>query len=723
MDSHDFLHDRYDELNESPMQRKLRKLAPMPIGCVFIQWPEMSDADIRGHFRQMRELGYTCLKGIMTCPGTSMKKLQLMALEEGLCPWWYDEGGWRELTPELLEELGLPPDMELDQARKNQVVLDYQRSVFEQRIEQDAAKKRHGRQKSAFLPGERDVNAVPGTNIITAGTQLDEEDFPQFVQWLQKTYKDVAELMYAWNFESSSFRQRRWESWDDVASGLARVPMREFRHLRDILRFKSDRKLELLRTRMEKSQKIDPDVPVRAGGEISIFLPHTAAGIDMEGYAEVMAEGGCFYPSMHPGWHLEEVGFELVRPTYMQAAMCVDWAKGVWSATIESSGGPQWWSGGGKVPFVDEVRNSQPAFTFDEGTMTQLICTYLGAGFKGVGLWCWNPRDAGWEAGEYALCDRNNCVTPRARRVGELGRAMCRYRRELWQAHKEPLVGLFQDWENDAMWAALSTCGRDSYKTHPVRARIGAARALINANVPWEHVTMRQLEKGLAARYPVIYLPAVMCLTSRMIEILSEYVKGGGRLVLDMPGAWLDERGHLISTQSGSPFEQLFGVVLHEYAYCRNEPFSIDDMFLRGFTAVMTPTTARVLKNYGQGGAAVTENSIGKGSAVILGAEASLQCMRPGNLAMESLLVNTALGDYEPQFTCADVLVYRLAAPQADHYFLLNDGPERNVKLDFSQWRYKNAVDAVTEEKVDLSNIAVGSHDARWIRCSGKTSN
>ena len=50
---------------------------------------------------------------------------------------------------------------------------------------------------------------------------------------------------------------------------------------------------------------------------------------------------------------------------------------------------------------------------------------------------------------------------------------------------------------------------------------------------------------------------------------------------------------------------------------------TIGDVPLEGFTAVMTPTTAKVLASYtGYGGAAITENSLG--TAVILGAEASL---------------------------------------------------------------------------------------------------
>ncbi len=692
----------------------------MPIGCVFIQWPEMNEEDVRSHLRAMKRLGYSCIKGQMLCEDMTFARFAEIALEEGIIPWWYDIGGWEEITPELLEKLGLPADMDIDAAIGHPEMQRYQEQVMRRRIERQDAERRAGKERRGrFLPAKSDPNAVAGVVKSPEGTTLPDEAIPHFVEWLKKTYGDVDSLKHSWNVWSSSFGgpARKWQSWDDVAADIGSYTQREFRHLRDILRFKADVQLDRLRQRVEEDREIDPHEPVRAGGEISIFLPHTSWGIDMEGYAEIMAEAGAFYPSMHPGWHLEEVEFELVRPTYMQSSMCADWARGNWSAPLESSGGPQWWSGGGKVPFVADVRQLQPAFTFTPGTMSQLIYSYLGAGFRGFGLWCWNPRDAGWEAGEYALCDRNNNVTPRAERVGAIGKAMQHYRRELWQAHKEPWVGLYQDWENDAMWAALATPGRDRYKMEPIRARIGAARALINANVPWEHVTGRQLAGGLGPRYRCIYLPAAMRLSSDLIALLTEYVKKGGRVVLDMPGAWLDERGHLVDTSEGSAFEELFGAVLHEYGYSNNIPGRIGDLDLPGFAMVATATKAKVTAEYAHGGAAITEHHLGEGTAVLLGTQASLGTFRPGHVALEKLLVDTALGDHTLPFSCDGAIVYRLAAPEADHYFLINDGPARRVALELKAWSCRTATDPVTGESLDLAAIDIEAHGGRWVRC------
>ncbi len=161
---HDYLHQLHDSLHDTPMKRELRRLAPMPIGCVFIQWPSMSEEDVRGHFRAMKEAGFTCLKGLMTCPGTSRPKLQHMAIDEGLSPWWYDQGGWEDISPQLLTKLGLPADMDVDEAMAHPKMLEHQKQLMHDRVDRQAARPpvRGGR----FLPAKHDPNAVPGQNVL-----------------------------------------------------------------------------------------------------------------------------------------------------------------------------------------------------------------------------------------------------------------------------------------------------------------------------------------------------------------------------------------------------------------------------------------------------------------------------------------------------------------------------------------------------------------------------
>jgi beta-galactosidase len=114
---------------------------------------------------------------------------------------------------------------------------------------------------------------------------------------------------------------------------------------------------------------------------------------------------------------------------------------------------------------------------------------------------------------------------------------------------------------------------------------------------------------------------------------------------------------------------------------------------------------------------AVTEAGVGAGTAVVLGFEASLLCFKPGNEAAERLLVDHALGPHRSPYSCRDAIAYRLAAPDADHYFLINDGPARRATLDTRDFRYRRVSDVVTQEELPIGEpIALPSHGGRWLR-------
>ena len=712
MSSHDpFLTELYDRLHETPMQRKLRRIAPMPVGVVFIEWPGMTEDDARAHFRLMKELGFTCLKGLHPCPGTDAAKLMHAALDEGIIPWWYDEAGWEAITDELLAELGIPVETPIDEVRRDPRFLAHQERIMRRRIDEYAARPRR--------PVRPEIEA-DFLRKFSFDAELPAAARKDFVVWLKETYGRPEAVWEAWNIHHAMVPgpARPWASWDALHAELGELLNgREYRRTRDVLRFKADLYLQRARSRREAAAELDPNEPVRAGGEMGLLLPFVARATDMEGIADEMAHGGSFYPSIHLGWHFEEVDFEVTRPAYMMASLVQDWFKGGWSAAWESTGGPQQLSGG-KAPFWPPARDKTPGFTVDAGVMTQLMLSYLAGGFKGFGFWCWNARTAGWEGGEYAVLDRILQPTDRARQMGRIGRAARRLRDELWAARKEPLVGVLTDFDADAIWAAAAVLGREHYKHRPMQARVGISRALINANVPWEHVTGTDLRAGLAGRYRVICLPAMLGLPQDLLEILSAYVAAGGRLVADAPSFWYDEFGRLFPTAEGTTFERTFGCSIRDFQYSSNVPRAIDGRVLDGFVYDLERTTADVRAKYDTGRAAVVENRLGDGSAVLIGCEAARACFRPGDADAERRIVAWALGPNESPYACDGAVAYRLAAPAADHYFLISDGPAAEARLDTKQFHYAAVTDAVTGETVDLNApIRLPAHSGRWLRC------
>ncbi len=705
MPSDPFLRDVYDRIHQTDQQDKFRRIHPMPVGVVFIERPGMGPEDWRKHLRKMKELGFTALKGISLCRGSDRRKFMHMALDEGIIPWWYGQGGWEPITDALLDSLGIDKNLPIDQIREHPKMQEHQETVLRERVD--------AQHESRPLFAHR-----IDRRVFSFDRELHPEAVGQFIVWLQKTYGDLETLWEAWNLHHANISgpMQMWDSWQDVAAALPElIGQREYRRIRDVLRFKADWYNEQLARRVRDQQAQDPHEPLRAGGEMGLFLPFASRSLDMEGIAELMAEGGSFYPSIHLAWHFEEVFYEAPKSVYMQASLVVDWFKGGWTAPWESTGGPQQLSGGKGL--FEGAEAFTPGFTVDAGVMTQLMLSYLAAGMRGFGLWCWSARTAGWEAGEFALLDRNDEVCERTVQVGRIGQAAQRYRDELWQARKEPVVGVFTDFENEAMWAAVATNGRDKFRHFGVQARIGATRALINANIPFEHVTGSDLRNGLAGRYRTIYLPAVLAIDSGLAEILEEYVRQGGRLVMDLPSAWLDEFGRLLPTGQGSWFERTFGAKLRDYQFSRNVIWRLDGREMEGFVTELEPTGAEVVRRFDNGLAAQTVHNLGKGQAVIAAHELSLACWKQGNEWAESRIAELALADAQPPFTCREVQVYRLAGAQADHYFLINPGGAVQAQLDTGSMQYSEIRDAISQETLPPGEpIEVQAHCGRWLR-------
>ena len=707
-----FMTGLYDQLHDSPMQRKFKKIHPWPVGTVFIKLPGMSEEEIREHFRMMKRLGFTCLKQLCLHSDDDEKKIMHMALDEGIIPWWCDEGGWEDPTPELLEFLGISPEISIEELRNHPVWLKRQDSIMRHRIDLGIER--------VHMTASNSGDGLPGT-LKKFEYGLPEEMASDFVSWLKEQYKTVDNLKLAWNFNHTLIRSRPWETWEEVEQEV--IPLinkerQEYRRIRDVLRFKTDLYLAGMEKKMRKALEQDPNMPLRAGGEMSLFLPMAMFSTDMEAIAELMKEGGSYYPSIHLSWHFEEVDFEDLRPVYMQASIATDWFKGGWAATWESTGGPQQFTGG-KGIFYEPVRDQTPGFTVDENTMTQLMLSWVAGGFKGFGLWSWNTRTAGWEAGEYGLLDSDNQITERAIIAGKIGSACQRLRDELWEARKEPVVGIFYDWDMESIWAAASVGGREHFRSMPVFARIGVSRAMINKNVPWEHITAKNIRSGLAPRYKSIILPACLAIDEELLPILKEYVEQGGRLVLDAPGGWFDYFGRLLNTSQGSDFEQLFGVRIANLQYSNpiSRPWKIQGHLLEGTTMDLVPTSAVVTVCFDDGKPAVTEKKLGRGSAVVMGYQASLMCKKPGNLQVETWLMEAVLGTHKLPYACNECIVYRLAASGADHYFLLNDGEAVRAYLHTGEYRYASAEDPVSGEKIRHDEpIDVPGYGGRWIR-------
>ncbi|WP_375583529.1 beta-galactosidase trimerization domain-containing protein [Cyclobacterium xiamenense] len=712
---HDFLHDLYDSRHHSAAQQRYRDLAPVPAGVVYIQRPGEGEAEIRWHFRTMKELGFTNLKQIMPLPDWSLEDIQRIALEEGLIPWWYAEGGWDPIGPELLQKLGLPTGMELSEVRRHPKMIAYQTEFLKKRVQRYAEEVRRTGHRERIRGSSSAYDPIVGKR----GLDLSDRGKELFVTWAKEQYQTIEQLNFAHNQHHHGLATggKPYTSWEDFEKRWPTYNHRELRIVRDILRFKADYGISALEEKVKSFREIDPDAPYRAGGELGLFRPHAYFGVNFPGIAEAMKDVGSFYPSIHFTWHFDQVRDELGPTVYMQASYIQDMFKGGWSGGWETTGGPQQFGG-------EKFGQNNKGFTVDAPEMEQFVLSMLAAGFKGWGLWSWSVRTAGAEVGEYALLDHQNNVTERAIAVGKIAKAMQKYREEIWSMHKEPQVGVFFDWDNEAMWTALSLKGQDSLRYRPMEARVGLTRALINSDIPFEFVNKQDLEAGLAQRYPVIYLPAILALDASIVSILTEYVSRGGRLVMDMPGAWMDTYSALFPRGSDSDFADLFGVILREYQFSGiNRNWSVQGAALKGSIGDIQPVSAQVVQRFDNGKAAITSQKKGKGEAILIGYEAARACFRPHQDFAEKRLLHAILPDgIKAPVSSEQAIVYRLAGPESDHYFLLNEQAEPiDASLAIETPTYVEMEDAVSGEKIPLhAPVRIKAHGARWLRMQKK---
>jgi beta-galactosidase len=717
-----FLLNKYLEINNSPMQQKLRSLKPFPVGVVYYQQRGDQLEDIKNEFRIIKELGFTALKQIQLVapynPENFKEQVFHAAIEEGISPWYYGKAGWITITQPLLDSLGIAlenTENNLLAIQTHPRMLEYQDAMFHKRVKRMSQK-----------PAKPRGMGEPGRN----SPYLTERLVPEFSRWLKRKYQTLDALKDAWNFGYTG--NPTVNSFNDAAKLMQATytdefgnrwgkKSRDFRRMRDAMRFQADLIIENYDQTMQMFYDWDPEEPERTGGH-QLFENQAINSWDLEAQARTAAVGGSFYSSIHLTHHFFLTDGEITRPVYMQSRLIADMFKGGWAATWESTGGPTQWSGHHNI-------------SLDGNGMKQLLLSYIAAGLKGVGIWMWNSRGEGWEAGEYALCDIQGEPTQRAIIAGQMAQKLQEQRFELWEAHDEPMVGILYSWENEAILGRLSMgsyqlptpvfdTNRDRmFRQFHSEARIGISRALINHNIPFEYVTDNDILNGLANRYPVIYLPYMLAIDQETLKGLKAYVNKGGRLVADFPLMMLDNYGRLNKQLPGSDFEELFGFSTADYFYASDSTKKYKGKQIDGQYGVMKLSGAKVMETWDDGSPAIISHESGQGSTLVFNFEAARLAFKPGNIFIEELLVTNTLKGIKPIFETnkeSHTMVFRRSAPLADHYFLINDAETETISIWSNDISYVSAIDVITEKEHNISNnkitLEVPGKSGIWIR-------
>ncbi len=534
---------------------QLRALAPVPLGVV---WVERDGADPAEDFASLRAQGFTALKqllpraprvGALSPAAAAARLAQLfnLALDAGVIPWWYGEGGWGCITQELLKSLGLAADLAPAEVRAAPAMRAYQVGVLRARV---------ARMADAPPPA---ALGEPGRGAVVVSGPF----VARFASWLSAQFDgNVSALQAAWSYPWRGLASAEFADftgaavlassdtlqtpcpWTYCASGLSW----DFRRYRDAMAFQADALYEDMGAAVDAARAWDPDEPQRTGGA-HVLDNYAQNGWDMRKQAQLAARAGSLYISLHTPWHYNLMNGEIVEPAFQQAKLAADAgeaAGGVWTGEWESTGGPSVFSGG-------------QGASLDAGGLRRLVAAYLAAGMRGVGLWAWSARDSGQEMGEYALLDRQGRCGPRCAAAGALAAAAEAWRDELWAAETAPVAALLTSWDNEALYARLAAAGPPlpcsisdchdftaAMPWAPVKARVGAARALAAARLPFVHLDERDLRAGALANASfarglrLLVVPGMLGLSADLLPAIRAWQLAGGRVIADMPLALYD---------------------------------------------------------------------------------------------------------------------------------------------------------------------------------------
>ncbi len=132
--------------------------------------------------------------------------------------------------------------------------------------------------------------------------------------------------------------------------------------------------------------------------------------------------------------------------------------------------------------------------------------------------------------------------------------------------------------------------------------------------------------------YKVIVAPSLFVVDSGLAQKLTDFVRGGGTLILTYRSGVKDEHNVFTDQTLPGPLRELAGVAIHDYdpqTHQEQEIVGADGSryAARAWFDILDPTTAQTLATYGkgyyQGKAAVTRNSFGKGTVIYVGTEPS----------------------------------------------------------------------------------------------------
>lgn len=456
------------------------------------------------------------------------------------------------------------------------------------------------------------------TNVsraLTPGNLVDYSVWAlaEFNQWLQRKYDSLEALNEVWG--------RNYQNWDEVE------PPRNQSCIRDMIDWRMffvDTLVEELRMRRDAIRESDATTPVMVHTVPMPYFNVVTCGSDEYQLAKLC------------DWFGNSVGS---LPEAASLTVAAGAGRRMLNSEIHAIGG--------------DTYNRPRIPTFDE--MKRHIYVPLAKGVKGFLFWQYRPELLGLESPAWGLTDRAGEKTEWLDWCIQINNGM--------QAHAETLdrampVKADVAVVNGTKQQVFDWCCGHHTDRH-VKSVNGAFLAMHHRQLNVDIVSTEFLLEQDLSQFKVIYFPFPYYMETAVAERLKQFVAEGGTLIGEVFFAgYEDETGRHAKAMPGLGFDEVFGVkegtvrtsssLIHAYGGGedeaqvdkRNVPMTLTSAqgsldaktIINAFefeqSLLPQSESVEVMAEFGNGHAAITRTTYGKGQAILIG---SLLAFRYGH--------------------------------------------------------------------------------------------
>lgn len=527
----------------------------------------------------------------------------------------------------------------------------------------------------------------------------------RFREWLKTKYHNLDALNAAW--------YRSFASWDQVQP--PRFPtILSYTDYLDWRAFIEDKLAEDLKTRVDAIRSMDTRHPVTSHAAAPGLFTSPTDGYGEPDDWKMSSSADFFGTSLYPK-HAEST-----KPwTDLMLAAGLDFSrsaghsfhKAFWIGELQAGQG------------ATGMRIADPVNSHDEQYWMWQV---LGHGAQEIAVYAWYPMNSGFESNGYGLINLDGTLTERAQAAGRTANVIARHGAEILESTPaqaqvailyNPLSYMVGG--SQPSLSKLGNAERDSL--------MGLYSAFSERNIPIDFIHPEDVVDNRLGQYKIVFLPFPVMLSRDVAEGVKRYVQAGGTAVAEARLAWNDARGFASDTIPGAGLAEVFGARESVIKPADKVQFQTEASAAVPGIPIHTLVTgyaydeeleplggSTILARFADGHPAVVKNSVGKGSAILIGSFPALAYYREHDANIKRFFLSLAQAagvspEVEVSGTHAsEVEVRRLVGAQQQIILVFNHARSNDdvtlaVRL---PWRIRQARELESDQPVSYQDNA-----------------